>query len=567
MIYLEEDEFRAPTDAPYSDALRRAGWRPRENFLYTKDIELVAPFIEHLDPTILESLNASQDALEESIALDTDFVVELPEGRALMGFQKVDVEYILKRKDTLLAEDCGTGKTAIMIAVLNMLRAKNALIICPAVAKYNWLDNEWPKWSILTHRTIGVAEGDFWPDTDIVIVNFDILPRHKARIQAKRWECLLVDESHRANNKGARRTVMILGGDLKIKADKRTKRTAEEIGESYMGVAGSKRGYWQIPEIEADKRVFATGTPLNRPKNLWAVIRAFDRNGLGANEDHFHRRYCQRYVNHMGRFDDSGAAHQQELGALLRSKFMVRHDSEQVMNIPKQQRRLFLLPPVEIVLSTENEFIKENMDALITLGRHMGKQVDETTDHTTFMRIIGEAILENVKVIGQPAVQAMFTQFAKIREETGIAKVPHIIDYVNLKSDDGSIPVVVFGYHKKVMAKLKEAFPAWSFVVGGMSAKKRSEEVRRFQEGETPGFLGNYDAAGESITLTRSNYLIAAELDWRGTQMIQVLKRIKRFTQKRESIADMLCSARSFDALMAEKCLEKIKNIELTLDL
>ena len=197
----------------------------------------------------------------------------------------------------------------------------------------------------------------------------------------------------------------------------------------------------------------------------------------------------------------------------------------------------------------------------------MGKTVSEETSPEEFMRIIGEAVIENVKIIGDPVMQVVFTQFAKVREATGLAKVPHIIDYVKLKSDDGAIPVVVYGYHKKVMAALHEAFNDWSFVVGGMTAKRRAEEVRRFQEGETPGFLGNYDAAGESITLTRSNYLIAAELDWRGTQTLQVFKRIKRFTQTRKSYADILCSAKSFDALMAERCLEKIRNIELTLDM
>ena len=566
MITFVNGEFVALKDVSYASQLQAAGWRPRHDVWWTTELANVVPFIEHLDEEILEVMNASADALEESMALDTDFVVDLPPGRELKGFQKVDVEYILKRKDTLLAEDCGTGKTAIMIGALNMMRCKNALIVCPAVAKYNWLLNEWPKWTTLAHLSIGVAEGDFYPDTDIVIINFDILSRHKKRLQEKTWDCLLVDESHRVNNNDARRTVMILGGNMRLKADKKKGLTKEQIGESYCATQVSEYKF-DIPPIPANKRVFATGTPMNRPKNLWTVIRAFDRDGLGGDEDYFHRRYCLRYKNHLGVWDDNGAANQQELGAYLRSKFMVRHDSEQVMNIPKQQQRLFLLPPVELVMEQEQQFISENLDALIKLGKYMGKTVNEETSPEEFMRIIGEAVIENVKIIGDADMQVLFTQFAKVREATGIAKVPHIVDYVKLKSDDETVPVVVFGYHKKVMAHLIEAFPTWSYVIGGMSAKRRAEEVRKFQEGETPGFLGNYDAAGESITLTRSNYLIAAELDWRGTQTLQVFKRIKRFTQTRESFADILCSAKSFDALMAERCLEKIRNIELTLDM
>jgi len=453
-----------------------------------------------------------------------------------------------------------------MIAALNMMRAERALIVCPAVAKYNWLLNEWPKWTTLHHRTIGVAEGDFWPDTDIVIINYDILPRHKLVIQAVEWDALFVDESHRANNNEARRTIMILGGELKIKKGKREKRSVPEIAESYAATRTARRTYFDIPPIKARKRVFATGTPFNRPKNLWAVCEAFDPNGLGADWEAFHRRYCQAYRDSFGGWDLNGADHQEELGILLKSKFMVRHNADEVLKLPGQQRRFFVLPPVDFIMSSEDEFLKENMEVLAELGDKLGRPVTEKTTRAEFMKIVGDAIIENVVKIGDPTYGAMFTQFAKIRKDTGVAKLPHIIDYVKMRSDDGAIPIVVYGYHKDVMHGLHGAFPDSAFVIGGMTSKARNTEVQRFQDGEVNYFLGNMDAAGENITLTRSNLMVVAELDWRGTQLKQVFMRIKRFTQKRESVVDVLCAAHSFDHVLAENAFNKIKNIDLTLD-
>lgn len=566
MIWLEGEEFRAPKDAPYAEQLAKHGWVLRHNeYWVTLDVDHVVPFVEHLDPEIQQVLLGVSAAYEASKAQDTDFEVETPAGMSLEPFQRVDVKFILDRPDTLLAEECGTGKTPIMIVVLNMLRVRRALIICPAVAKYNWLLNEWPKWSTLKDRSIGVAEGNDWPDTDIVIINYDILDRHKSKIQAVEWDCLLVDESHRANNKDARRTTMILGGLLKIRKTKKDKRTVAEIAASYCAEPTDRPTYFVVPKIKAAKRVFATGTPFNRPKNLWAVIEAFDPHGLGADREAFYRRYCQAHKTNFGWYLD-GADHQEELGVLLKSRFMVRHDVEAVLKLPQQDRHFFILPPVDLITTLEDQFLQDNMDALVELGGMLGRSVDENSTREEFMRVVGEAIIENVVKLGDPKFSAMFTQFATIRKKTGIAKLPHIIDYVKLKSDDGAIPTCVYGYHRDVMVALKEAFPESSYVIGGMSSAARTQEVKRFQDGEVNLFLGNIDAAGENITLTRSNYMIVSELDWRGTQLKQVFMRIRRYTQQRSSRVDILCAAHSFDSMLADNAFTKIRNIDKTLD-
>jgi Superfamily II DNA/RNA helicases, SNF2 family len=246
---------------------------------------------------------------------------------------------------------------------------------------------------------------------------------------------------------------------------------------------------------------------------------------------------------------------------------MVRHDLNKVLDLPPLREDIFLLPPVKIVLDEETEFVHSNIDALLNLSIAMGQPLSQGDSPDKFLRLIGAAILENVSLIGHPDFQPLFSKFAEIRKKTGLAKLPYVIDLIREKTDDCIIPVVAFGYHREFMQGLKTAFPDFSYVVGGMSSKKRKDEVTRFQNGETPGFLGNIDAAGEAITLTRASLAIFGEMDWRGTQMVQARKRIHRISQTQSCQILFACAARSFDAYVAEQAFEKMRNMKETLDL
>lgn len=558
-ISLYNGMFVAPLDAPYAQKLVEACWRTSSSFYYTDDVSRLLPVIEYADDALVEKLLGARCDYSASVATEPSgkYEIPLPEGKALFGYQAADVEYILDRPSTLLAEDAGLGKSAIMIAVANTMQAKRILIICPSVAKYNWMLKEWPKWTTLNHLSIGVAESKFYPDTDVIIINYDILDRHKKALQQVEWDLLIVDESHRVKNKDAMRTQMVLGG---------TRAASEEEAAKLCAVPMKRRGRYKVPALNAKKRIFASATPMNRPKDLWTMVRECDPKGLGRDEVAFYKRYCAWRKTPFGIYID-GADNLKELGALMRARFMVRHDPEEVLDLPPLREEIFLLPPVKIVLSEEEAFVHDNIDALLNLAAASGSNL--STDSTTeqFLRLIGDAIIDNVSLIGKPEFQPLFSKFAEIRKQTGVAKVPDAVSFIKDISDDLNTPVVVFGYHREVMEELKKAFPDSAMVVGGMSSKDRSAQVDMFQEGRVNVFLGNIDAAGEAITLTRSQLLVCVEPDWRGTAMIQMRKRIHRITQNQPCSCYYLASANSFDAYVADKGFSKMANIKETLDL
>lgn len=543
MIEARDDLFRAPADAPYAAELEAAGWRLQAGEWVTPDPDLVIPFVDYFSPALLASLGGDEPQ-------QTFDIVKKPGAPDPFPFQLEDVNYILQRKDTLLAEDAGLGKSLITLLAMNTMGVESTLLICPAVAKYNWALKEIPKWLSL-NLSVGVVEGDDWVDTDIVIINYDILMRHKPKMR-RTWDLLVCDESHRLKNMEAQRTKMVLGGTMKMKDS-----VALELGFK----PAKKQHQYIIDPIVAPKRIFATATPMNRPKDLWTICKAFDPTGLGADWFKFHRRYCSAVRTPFG-WDINGADNLGELGARMRDRFMTRHENP--IELPPFREQVFLLPPVKIILSEEETFVQENIDALLSLSKASGRALPAEPTVEDYLYMLGVSFLESPALIGKPEFKPLFNKFSLIREKTGIAKVPHVVDFIKDKSDDGEIPLVCFAYHRTVMDKLIEAFPKCAYVMGGMSSKKRDQMVNLFQSGEVNYFFGNIDAAGESITLTRANVGCFAEMDWRGTAMIQARKRIHRITQIHPVSMYYLCAAKSFDAYVSETAVEKIRNINET---
>jgi SNF2 family DNA or RNA helicase len=191
-------------------------------------------------------------------------------------YQRAGVEYALQRKDTLIADQPGLGKSPMGVGVFNAdPKVKRCLVIAPASLKEHWR-REFELWKT-KDATVGIAETnkeikeqigvfksgkqkgkpryktvdtikEFWPDTDVVIINYDILSRFNDQIKAIAWDLLICDEAHALKTTDSGRTLFILGGKKKDKS------------------TGWKPVWYNA--IEANRRVFLTGTPMmNRPSN------------------------------------------------------------------------------------------------------------------------------------------------------------------------------------------------------------------------------------------------------------------------------------------------------------
>lgn len=418
------------------------------------------------------------------------------------------------------------GKTVEAIGTMNFdpqLSEKKILIVCPATLKINW-QRELEKW-LVCEKTIGIAQGSVLPDTDIVIINYDILNRHSVKLKKITWDFLIVDECHYLKNPKALRTKALLG-------------TLDNKGKL------QKKG------IKAKKNIFMSGTPIvNRPYELWTII-----NYLMPNEfEHFYmyaNKFCVREETRWGIKWNKGK-NLKELQTLLRGNVMVRRLMVDALpQLPEKTRQVIELPAQGI------KSIKEEQKLLKGALQNTNKTKTDDGFHDRVVDL-SEADLtpEEMRVI------------ARTRHDTALEKVPFVIEHLKniLEEID---KVVVFAHHHDVINAIAEEFKGEVVTLTGKtSATNKQKAVDDFQNNpDIKLFIGNIQAAGVGITLTASSHVIFAELDWVPGNVSQCENRCLRIGQKNNVLVQHLVLEGSIDAMMAKVVVEKQKTISKALD-
>lgn len=529
-----------------------------------------------------------------SWAEDTDAKFPAPDGLAYMPFQRAGIEYAAKRDKTLIADPPGLGKTIQAIGVHNVVNANRVLVICPASLKINWM-REWIKWDI-HGKTVGIAESvlkrehvlddngervrddknklvyrtwteHFWPDTDVVIINYDMLDPFDEKIKTITWDLMIADECHLLKTADALRTQCVFGGQRPAKRKNGVKIRDAKTYE----------------EIVACRSLFLTGTPiLSRPIELWNLIRACDPKGLGASWENYAYTYCDAEDGHFG-IDASGASNLEDLSAILRERFMIRRDKRAVLKeLPDKTREPIILPQDKLETPVKKE--KNRVEsALAQYEKMLGLSEDDNPfRYITMMEGLSDRIAEAlatqdseepdldaaVKTLSAPD-QLLFTEMSAAREEVALAKVGMVADHIaKLVACDE--PVIAFAYHKSVIKELQKRLEKVGLrvavITGDVSTKKRQALVDGFQAGDFDVIIGNILAMGVGWTLTRARFVVFAELDWVPALMEQAEDRAWRHGQLNAVIAQYLLVDGSIEAYMAVAILEKMEIISKALD-
>ena len=476
----------------------------------------------------LESVQAErQDALVASRQTDAAIEIPAPEGLSYLPYQRAGIAYAAARTGVLIADEMGLGKTIQAIGLANTdSTLQSILIICPASLRLNWL-REWCKWDV-HGRQAGIANGKL-PQTNVVIVNYDILKKHIVQLRTRSWDLLVVDEAHYAKNPKAQRTQLLLG--------KKDRDPAKAI-----------------PALTARRRVFLTGTPiLNKPIEAWSLV-----NSLAPNEfsswAHYAKRYCDGHKTQYG-WDVTGASNLLELQDHLRASIMVRRLKKDVLTElpPKRRQLLEFSGETEAVEREQLAYThsQERLEVLRAAVQLAKAQSDEEYDRAV------QALREGAG--------AAFTEMAKLRHATALAKVPYVIEHLTDALEGGK--VITFAHHKDVIAQIVEAFPGCVSITGDTPMATRQAAVDRFQTDPTCTLIvGNLQAMGVGLTLTASAHVVFAELDWVPGVMSQAEDRAHRIGQLESVLVQHLVLEGSLDAVMAKRLMAKQEVIDRALD-
>jgi len=419
----------------------------------------------------------------------------------LMDFQNEGVSFLTQAGNRLLADEPGLGKTVQAIEFLKTIEGR-ALIVCPATIKHNWLC-ELVNWGV-DEKNIAVIPSKPNPGAKFVIINYDLLEKHYAKLDSARFRVLIFDEAHYLKNAKSKRT---------------------NIARKLMMPVGVKT-------------VFLTGTPvLNRPQEFLSLMQLLEPKRYSPPE--WWRRYlhyCDAKKVKMGRlpefWDFSGAKDLDKLREEWRDYILRRQKKDVLAELPDKILQVI-------------EFDDDGNDT-----KSERQEFDATVKRLGFKKAVEEV------------------HFSTLRQRVALHKCDNAVKHIADILQEEDKVVVFAHHRAVIDAlytKLSRDYQV-AKITGDTPVISRMEQVNLFQEGNARVFLGNIQAAGVGITLTAAKTCVFVESSFVPAEITQACDRLHRIGQKDVVRCQFLVTKNSVDALILKVIVKKNEIIKELVD-
>lgn len=442
----------------------------------------------------------------------------------LFPYQQEGARWLASKRHALLADEMGLGKSAQAITAADLIGAERILVICPAVARINWM-REFEKFST---RRFDLSISRLPPSgTDPVcaIVSYDYAMAQHELLSA--WlsndSLLILDEVHYLKNPAAKRTQSVLG-TLAHKA----------------------------------QRVFAlSGTPApNNAAELWPLLYTVGVTALSAST--FTAKHCIS-VWKGGRETIVGNQNIPELRALLQPFMMRRTKAEVLPQLPPLMITEFVVEPGEVDLEVhfaDRDAVKE-LHLVRRELQHQQELVEATGKMTEYKHRLG-------------AVEALVASVSTLRRYMGVQKAIPLAKLVAEELDEKAYSkIVIFCMHRAVIEELRYRLAKYKPVTlyGGSSPAARQKAIDTFQEKKhCKIFIGQIQAAGTAITLTAAHHVLFAEYDWVPSNNAQAMMRCHRIGQTQPVSVRFAVAAGAIDEIVLKVVRRKSKELAMIFD-
>lgn len=424
--------------------------------------------------------------------------------------------FLAQRKARLLADEQRVGKTGASILACDYALAGTVLVVTTASARPNW-GRDFKAWQAFDRevQVIYKASDKISAAAQVVVVGWGMVfsAALLRQLTARKWDVLILDESHQAKNREAKRTTAVY---------RELKPCAERV--------------WCL-----------SGTPIpNAPNDLYPMLKALEPERLAANaakgwpdvSDYhsFVQRYCvvkPRFVN--GRRIDVivKGKNETELAERMDGFFLRR--TQQDVGIGKPIFDLLILHadklPADIQRLSDDPKLRAVLDAIET----------------------GERVSDDEGV-----------HLAELRRITGELKAHLVVEAAKDMLDNGLDRIVLMRWHSRVGEILRDGLSAYGVVSldGTTPADKRGEAVAKFQSGEARVFDGQITAAGEGIDLSVAAELWFVEPSFTPKDMSQAAMRITNFSQRRQALVRFCALENSIDEAFQAILKRKVATIK-----
>jgi SWI/SNF-related matrix-associated actin-dependent regulator 1 of chromatin subfamily A len=435
---------------------------------------------------------------------DETLKLVIPSGLDLYPFQKAGVAYALGAGNVLIADQMGLGKTPTSLVTVATSGAFPCVVICPASLKRNW-EREAKRWvpgkrvAVLNGTVFPLCGMDGTPAVDIAIINFNsrILEKWIDWLHVLQPKAIIIDEAHNVKNPSAKQTKLVL-----------------ELCRK------------RVPDA---RKILLTGTPVvNRPMEFWTLIRILGYEHVFGGFNSYRYRYDTKYQPRLA-----------ELNERARSVFMVRRTKDEVLKeLPAKMRTVV---PVDIT----------NRDAYEEAEADVARWFAERKSDDDLIREEVEAFVRahGIDPVHIPALAAEYkkqvfataynvaaraeqlVRWEALKRVAVEGKMDGVREWLNdfLEGSDESI--VVFAVHVDVVERIADWFGC-EFIHGGVPVERRMDIVDRFQAGKHRVIVGNMQAMGEGLTLTRASNVVFVEFGWNPKSHDQAEDRCHRIGQR-----------------------------------
>jgi len=419
----------------------------------------------------------------------------------------------------LLADEPGLGKTAQSLLAAEAADAYPLLVVVPNVVKTNWA-REAARW--VPQRAATVVQGD--GDTvdgfaDIVIVNYDVLDRHRGWMSDLGFRGMVIDEAHFIKNKASQRSQHVLALSERIRARMGRPLLMALTGTPLINDIEDFRAIWQFLGWIDDKG------PLGELTN------ALEATGLTPADPGFYPAARQSVI---------------DLGIVRRRKVDVAADipARRIADLPVE-----LDGPAGRSVRAAERALAERMVRQYRKALEARPTVDEAVDLELVRRV---ARSELKRAATAKTGENVFTMMRRI----GRGKADLAADYAaQLARSAGK--VVFFAKHIEVMDAAEESFTRqgvrFSSIRGDQTPTARQQNIDAFVN--DPGVsvaVCSLTAAGVGINLQVASNVVLSELSWTDAEQTQAIDRSHRIGQTEPVTAWRIIAAQTLDARIAE---------------
>lgn len=505
---------------------RKAGfrWNSVQHYWYSETPKVAARLRKFADQTAIKEIN-------RVMITNSPWSGPLPFPSTLKAkdFQKnIAAPFALARNRSYIAADPGLGKTVIAAIVANALHTPTVYVSPPFLTRN--VEAELKLWGTNGARVVRYDNRQAPIDRpDILIVPDNAIHQVQTRreifemvARSKSDPLLIVDEAQRYKTPTTTRTQALWGS------------------ETQTGL------YHEFP-----RQVYLSGTPMpNRPLELYPLLSRVAPETIDFMSLYdFGREYCAgveveevcklckgiqtgkfcSYCRGKGKFDNgwdfTGASNMKKLQSRVYGTFMLRLRKKDVLKE---------LPPkiVEIVI----------------IGERPAKLIKMES------KVLAENSVEDL-MAGQCSEHT-----ATYRRELGLIKVKSSVDFISSLLEDTEESILVFAYHREVIAELTRRLERYRplVVTGSTPTDERHRLVRKFQNDSNHRlFIGNYLAAGIGLTLTKATQVIGVEFSWVPSDNDQAGDRAHRIGQTLPVYHRFLVYENSIDRKVMEMDLKK----------